>query len=256
MNLKKLKAEQLIGKEFMTNVCGKCVVIDYKDCYNVIVRFENPHYITRCNATSLRNGQVNNPLFPSFLGVGYIGVGKYSTKDKFTYTAWRSMLYRAYGNKQSIFNRTYKGVEVCEEWKCFQNFADWCYSQPSFNNKDKNGRGFDLDKDLLVKGNKVYSPETCCLAPKEINLLLSSNLIRRGKYPIGVTCSKYNRFHASIVKNWNAEFLGSFDTSEEAFDAYKEAKESYVKEVAERWRGKIDNRLYQALINYEVDIND
>ena len=256
MNLKKLKAEQLIGKEFMTNVCGKCVVIDYKDCYNVIVRFENPHYITRCNATSLRNGQVNNPLFPSAYGVGYIGVGKYSSKDKFAYKAWTCMLMRAYDKSFLKRYPTYKDVTVCPEWHSFQNFAEWCYSQHSFGMKDKNGRGFDLEKDILVKGNKIYSPETCCLAPKEINLLLSSNRIRRGKYPIGVTCSKYNRFHASVVKDWNPEFLGSFDTPEEAFEAYKEAKEAYIKEVAERWKGKIDDRLYQALINYEVSIND
>lgn len=256
MNLKKLKAEQLIGKEFMTNVCGKCVVVDYKDCYNVIVRFENPQYTTRCNATSLRNGQVNNPLFPSVFGKGYIGVGKYSSKDKFAYTAWSCMLLRAYGNQQSKLNRTYKGVEVCEDWYNFQNFAEWCYSQPSFNNKDKNGRGFDLDKDLLVKGNKIYSPDTSCFAPREINLLLSSNHIRRGKYPIGVTCTKYNKFHASIVKDWNRKHIGSFNTPEEAFLAYKQAKESYIKEVAEKWKGKIDNRLYQALIGYEVSIDD
>ena len=161
------------------------------------------------------------------------------------------MIQRAYSEKHRGRFTTYKDVEVCEDWLNFQNYATWCYSQKFFKNKDENGRVYHLDKDLLFKGNKVYSPETCCFVPQEINSLIqNANL---GKQPLGVYFRESRGMYEATVRCGGEKVaLGSYKTLEEAFNVYKKAKESYIKEVAEKWKGKIDDRAYEALMNYEV----
>ena len=131
------------------------------------------------------------------------------------------------------------------------------YSQIGFGN-DGNGSPFQLDKDLLVKGNKVYNEFTCVFIPREINQLLVKRTASRGEHLIGVCWNKANKaFVATVRKNkGKREHLGCFNTEIEAFNAYKEAKEIYIKELAEKWKGQIDERAYNALMNYQVEITD
>ena len=152
---------------------------------------------------------------------------------------------------------TYKDTIVCEEWLDFQNFAKWCYSQPLLNAKADKGRYYQLDKDLLLKGNKVYSPETCCFVPPVLNNLIKSKAISNGDYPIGVSSSRRtDGFEAKVVLFGKKKYLGLFNTIESAFQAYKKAKEAHIKDVANEWIDKIDSKVYQALLNWEISIND
>ena len=112
-----------------------------------------------------------------------------------------------------------------------------------------------MDKDILIKGNKIYSPETCCFIPQEINTIFGNREKSRGKYPIGVRLSG-KKYHARLFKNKKYYHLGTFDTPEEAFQAYKVAKEVYIKEVADKWRKKIIDKVYQAMINFQINITD
>ena len=149
-----------------------------------------------------------------------------------------------------VFQKTYIGCFVAEEWYCFQTFAQWHKE-----NKKSHMKSWQLDKDILVKGNKIYSPETCCFVPQEVNTLFVKNNINRGKYPIGV--SKVGNKFVSFIKTIDKSvYLGTFTTPEEAFEAYKTAKEAHIKEVADKWRELIDPRVYQALYKYEVEITD
>ena len=116
--------------------------------------------------------------------------------------------------------------------------------------------GWCLDKDILVKGNKVYSPETCCFVPNEINILFTKGNSCRGALPIGVRKRKNGKYLTQITKNSKNIHIGIFNTPEEAFQAYKVAKEDYIKKMADKWRDKISNRAYQALYNYQVEITD
>ena len=119
-------------------------------------------------------------------------------------------------------------------------------------------KGWHLDKDLLVKGNKIYSEDTCVFLPVEINSVLTKTDKLRGDYPIGVHwCNAKKVFVAQINRNkGQQEWLGKFDNPNDAFLAYKKAKESYLKELANKWMGKIDDRAHNALMNYEVEITD
>lgn len=105
------------------------------------------------------------------------------------------------------------------------------------------------------EGNKIYSPKTCCIVPREINTLFLKRESSRGDWPIGVY-KKRKKFSACISSKIKNIGLGTFNTPDEAFQAYKVAKEKYIKQVADKWKGKIDERVYEAMYNYEVEITD
>lgn len=169
------------------------------------------------------------------------------------YATWSQMLIRCYSKSYLKQTPSYKDCIVCEQWKRYSNFEKW-FNDPSNGYKD----GYCLDKDILVKGNKVYSPDTCCFVPNEINALLIKHDNKRGKYPIGVTLHN-KKYSARInVYQKGSVWLGTFDTPEIAFYAYKQAKENYIQSMATQYynEGKITQKVYNALMNYKVEITD
>ena len=252
------KRDKLLGKEFSTNNSGKCFVIGYKGCNNILVAFYNPFCIVECAHGQLKAGRVSNPMLPNVFNYGYLGVGEYnSVKHERLYYIWRSMLNRVHNYKCQLKQPTYKDVTVCDEWYNFQNFAKWCETQKFYNTKDCKGNHYELDKDILVKGNKQYSPEKCCFVPKRLNSLLLNSKKSRGVYPIGVSYHKAtNKFCASFRDGNKQVHLGVFNTPEEAFEVYKLNKEKYVIDVVENMKLDIDVEVYKALLNYSVVEND
>lgn len=195
---------------------------------------------------------------PKFYGKGYIGEGRYQPLScKRERSLWADLLKRSFSEKYHKVKPTYKDVEVCKEWLCFQNFAAWCESQKFFNAKDNNGKAYQLDKDILVRGSKVYSPRTCCFVPSQINSLFSHVKSTKGEYPVGVSYVKRRgNFHAYYSNSGKRVNLGYFKTSEQAFNAYKIAKEAHIKFMANLWKDRTDDRVYQALMCYEIHIDD
>jgi hypothetical protein len=118
--------------------------------------------------------------------------------------------------------------------------------------------GWCVDKDILKKGNKIYSPETCLLLPNELNCLVLSRNSVRGEFPVGVYYQKDRKKYSAQINFGpnNKKHLGSYCTPEEAFYVYKTAKEGYIKEQAEEWKDRIDVRAYKALMNYKIEITD
>lgn len=137
-------------------------------------------------------------------------------------------------------------------FESIDHFKSWAVQQIGFNDK------FELDKDILVKGNRVYSAETCVFVPIEVNSLLSNcyKAKNRGKYPVGVCYNKGSRSFVAQMGNGEDKYLGSFPTVEEAFEAYKKAKEVRIKELAEKWKDRIDPRAYAALMARTVELGD
>ena len=195
---------------------------------------------------------MKTPLERSLYSVGYLGVGIYSTeKNKKEYKTWKCMIERCYSESFQRRNPTYIGCYVCDEWHNFQNFAKW-YNE---NYYELDGETMCLDKDILVKGNKVYSPETCVFAPISINCLFANSENGRGDLPIGVRRSR-NKYSSYAFINKKSTYLGCFNTPEDAFYAYKKAKEDYIKQVADQYKDKIPHKLYDAMYRYEVEITD
>ena len=250
------KMNELLGKEFETNNFGKCFVIDYKGRNDVFVMFYDPVCVVRCHLGTLNKGQIKNPLVPTFYGRGFMGIGKYGKSDSRAFSLWRSVLERTCCLSFKERRPTYKNTSVCEEWLNFQNFAKWCYGQKLLNAKDDKGSYYQLDKDLILKGNKVYSPETCCFVPPEINGLVVRTS-KRNNLPLGVHfCKRQNLYVSQMSVGNSMKHLGYFDCPDKAHETYLLAKKDHMRFIADNWRGKIDPRVYEALIDWTVEIND
>ena len=248
-----------VGEIFKTKNCGNLLVTKYINYENVYVRFIDTGYETVARIDHIRDGSVRDKYLPTVYGIGVLGdeIAKVNGEHTSEYKRWSSMLMRCYDDKFHSRFQTYVGCSVSENFKFFSYFKEWSNKQIGANALDDKGNPFALDKDILVKGNKIYSEDTCCFVPHEINSLLTSSKAKRGLYPIGVSYEKrVNKYIATSVFESKNKRLGYFDCAEEAFNAYKQAKESFVKEQANKWKGQIDERAYLALINYEVHIDD
>ena len=254
--LNDISYKDCVGKVCKSKSSGDFKILKYNDSKNVEIQFINTGYETSATLGNIRNGKVEDRYLPSVYGVGVIGdkypitINSVQTKE---YVLWKHMLQRCYSDDFKKERPTYEGCQVSENFKSYEYFYEWCHEQVGFGNE-----GFHLDKDLLVKGNKVYSENTCVFIPQEVNTLLVKSTALRGKHLIGVSWKKKDKaFVAKARKNkGKSEHLGIFKTEIEAFNAYKQAKEAFVKEQADKWKGKIDERAYNALMNYEVEITD
>ncbi len=174
------------------------------------------------------------------------------------YNLWLNMLHRCYDPKKHARSPTYVGCSVSDNFKNYSYFYDWCHNQTGFGNFDEDGRDWHLDKDILIRDNKIYSEDNCVFVPCKINMLLVKRDSARGPYPIGVTYSKKNRKFLAHCTNYSGvkESIGCFSKEIDAFLAYKTFKENVLKLAALWNESKIDQRAYNALMSYEVSIAD
>lgn len=230
-----------IGKEFESNYCGKFTVIDYINSKNVTVQFEDGTIIKKvCNDQCLL-GKIRNNNYPTLYGVGFIGYGEFKLKSK-AGNIWKNIMTRGYNEKCKNRKRAYKDIEVCKEWHNFQNFAKW--HKENWNPKTM--QDWELDKDLLLINNKVYSPETCCLLPPKINKLLIKSI--KNSLPQGVYKEPSGLYRASF----NSKTIKKYINAEEAFQAYKDAKERHIKEVIKEYKTVLPEKTYEKLKLYQV----
>lgn len=241
--------------EELYNKRGKLMkIVEYNGCKDIIVEFPDD-----CNARVHTNykcfieGTVKSPYDKTVYGVGFKGVGEYDSyyDHKRAWDTWERMLRRCYDPYTINDNITYKDCFVDSEWHNFQNFAKWFYE----NYYEIPGENMQLDKDIIKKHNKIYSPENCVFVPQCINSLILNKPKCRGKYPIGCYYSQGKIASHCTTLN-KTKHLGRFDTVKEAFDAYKKFKEEYIKHVADVYKPYIPIKLYNALYNWVVEIID
>lgn len=222
------KATVKIGDKFNTKY-GICEVIDYQNCENVFVKFENTGGITRTNTTDLRRDSVRDYYAPSIAGVGYFGQGEYKSRinKKMTkeYQVWSGMITRCYDEKSLQKEPSYRECSVCKEWHNFQTFAKWMIEESNYR------EGWQLDKDLKNPENKVYCPENCLFIPKELNKALvvnrtSDKTTCRGVKLVGES------YLVSMSINGKNTYYGSYSTEQEASRVYKEKKLEYLNSLA------------------------
>ena len=208
--LNEVSYKDCVGKVCKSTSSGDFKIVKCNDSKNVEIQFLKTDYKTTVRLGDIRNGEVKDPYAPSVCGVGISGT-KYPTKinDVQTkeYVLWKEMLRRCYSDSLKKRYPTYKDCEVSDKFKRYEYFYEWCHKQIGFGVE-----GFELDKDLLVKGNKVYSESTCVFIPAEINTLLIKCTASRGKHLIGVCWHKKdNAFVAKVAKNkGKREYLGFF----------------------------------------------
>ncbi len=244
------------GHKYINHQGYEVEVLESLDYHKSTVKFNDERATVLYNVSygNVEKGTISNPYHPTLYDNGYIGVGKYTGKlldeNRHVYKKWQQVITRGCSKSFKEKSPSYKDVTVCKEWKCLQDFGMW-YE----NNCKPHMQEWELDKDILIKGNKVYSPETCCFVPHEINSLFLKSDSVRGDYPIGVSKSK-KRFRATLNRKGFAPHLGTFDTPEEAFDCYKFHKEAYIKQIADEWEDQIEPEVYEAMYAYQVEITD
>ena len=174
-------------------------------------------------------------------------------KDVKEYTLWKDMLKRCFSEKHQTHRPTYKDCNVSDSFLYYSYFYDWCHKQIGFGNIDGNGRSWHLDKDLLFADNRTYSETACVFVPQEINKFFVDCGAKRGEYHVGVCFHKASgKFQARCNVNGKTQHLGYFNTPEEAFAVYKPFKEALCKQLALKWQHEIDERLFNAMMNWSV----
>ena len=248
--------DEIIGRTYKSKNFGLFTVTDYQNSKSVFIRFNDTGYEVKTSLKSVIEGGIKDRLSPTVYGVGILG-NKYPTKIKGErlkeYALWYEMLKRCYSENHHKNCPTYSQCKASENFKNYSYFYEWCQAQIGFNNT-----GWCLDKDLLVRGNKTYSESNCVFIPEKINNALIKSDKARGLYPIGVCIDKVSgNFYAQVNNGSGCQVnLGRFTDHISAFNAYKEAKERYLADLAEQYKEQIDPRAYKALLDYEVSIDD
>ena len=250
------------GEEGYNKFGSKMIIKEYRNKRDVDVYF--PEYdwtFEHAQYDNFKKGTIKCPYEKRYFGVGYIGEGKYKVwedgKNKKEYKIWHNMIKRCYDPKYQEKRPTYKGCQVEDYLLNFQHMGEWI----DRNYYEVPGEQMHLDKDILCKGNKIYSRETCIFVPQKINSLFVKSDKSRGKNPIGATELPEGNYVAQCWDGNGKQIkLGTYSTKEEAFKAYKEYKEKVIKEVIDSYEGKIPephySRLKTAMYNYKVEIDD
>ena len=226
-------------------------IVEYIWSNNLTVLFDDGTKRYNVAYKEFNNGSVKNPMFKDIFGVACFGIGKYTArvngKMSKCYGHWFNMIIRCY-DVTSTRASTYHGkVTVCEEWLNYQDFAEWYYS----NYDESYMSDWHLDKDILSPGNCLYSPKNCCMIPKELNAIFKDN--NRSKYGyLRGTHKKDNKFQASISIDGRQRYIGLYST-EEAHEEYILSKKSYLEDLSDRWRGILDDKICDAIRDYDID---
>ena len=253
-----------VGEERLNNFGSKMIIVEYRETKDIDVYFPEYNWTAKNKQyIAFKNGNIKCPYEPRIYGHGYIGKGKYKSKENGRtskcYRTWCDMLKRCYDEKYKKKRPTYKNIKVYEGWLDYQNFGEWFTD----NYYEVEGEVMHLDKDILRKNNKIYSPENCVFVPQRINNLFPKCDNIRGNYPVGVTYNKQHKKFQSNCRIYDYEenknkkiYLGLYDTPEEAFNVYKQFKENHIKHIANYYKDLIPQKLYEAMYKYEVEITD
>lgn len=229
---KKVREQQKrerLGEEKLNKQGCLMKIVEYNKTADIVVEFQDERK-TRIKSTynEFTKGSIKNPYHPTIYGVGCIGKkyhARTSRKIFKEYATWKNMLYRCYGESYGLRYKTHRDATVCEEWLCYENFYDWIHEQSNAENFLK-GNNWILNRKIIVKENDIYSPETCCLVPKNVDGLFAK-------------------------PNLNMEYA-----TESMLRMYKEHMENKIKKVAkeEFVNGNISKQCYNAMMHYEVTL--
>ncbi|AUR91737.1 hypothetical protein NVP1164O_01 [Vibrio phage 1.164.O._10N.261.51.A7] len=183
------------GTVYSTKFNGDLEIVKYNDARSIEVRFILTGYTTVRAKKEIESGKIKDPFFPRVQGVGFYGVGEYNTCNseliQLAHTKWSDMLRRCYSKNSLNVRPTYAGCTVDPKWHNFQNFAGWFVD-----NYPDDGVSYELDKDIKVKGNKVYGPDTCLLVTHNENSVAAFSKTHTFRNPSGevVTIENLTQF--------------------------------------------------------------
>ena len=183
----------------------------------------------------------------SMYNIGYLGCNDSpATNDNYIYRKWANMMQRCYDEEVHKAKPYYASCTVGVEWHNFSNYREW-------HRKNAMGdRKLDLDKDLLVCGNTVYSSETCTLISHFANTIFEDRSLKN-QITLNNSTQKYD---VTMIILGKVEKVGTFDTQEDAKRAFIDYKQNYIRDFAEKCKGKVPNKTYEAMMNWKVEMAD
>lgn len=253
-----------VGDTFQSTSCNTFTVIEVKNQGNIVIKFNDEFgHKTMTTSDVVRSGMIKNPYFPKVFNKGYFGVGTYKSRvgsSRHTrnsteeYRTWMNMLSRCYDPNYittKAGQACYVGVKVVDSWLDFQVFAEWYCVKLAESQLKSPETKFVLDKDLLSPDVKIYSPETCCLIPEQINLLLINRLLYNKTRKLS-TIRKCKNVTYSIGISLNKKFttFSGYKTEKECFDLYLSNKEKELNNSIENYKSVLNDEVYLALIEY------
>lgn len=227
-------------------------IINYENSNDILIEFQDKHKsIVHSSYYNFSNGEVRNPYEKNKFG-GMLGNTlscDINGKIKKSYNAWSGMLERCFDSEETYEKLpSYKDCFVCDEWLYFENFEKW-YND---NYYEIEGERMELDKDILFPKNKEYSPKYCIFVPKNINLLFQSK--RKNKTGVeGVSYCKENKFIVGYINKNSRKTSKIFTNLNSAYDFYKKTKTLRVLNMAELYKNKIPQILYERLRSYDLE---
>lgn len=249
MRRKEKIIEQYIGEVSFNSCSTPMKLIEYRKRSDITIEFQDKHK-TKMKTTyqNFKSGILSNPYDKTTYGVGCLGIGKYNTRinkvQTRSYNTWKNMIQRCYSKSQSQkYLAYYDECTVCDEWLNYQNFAKW-YDENFY---EVEGHRMHIDKDILVKDNKLYSPDTCIIIPQRINMVfMKKNRTKDSDLPNGI-----NRCAGGFSSMYNGKSLGVYKSLDEALEIYNIKKRIHIKELAEEYKDKIPKKVYSALLCWQ-----
>lgn len=248
MKVKKINSR--VGEKRLMNNGYYATIISYGGCKDVTVLFDMSNETVSCEYSNFKKGLVKPKFLPTVYGVGIVENEKVRDSENNvlkSYKTWQGMLGRCYDSKFKKENPTYEDCSVSEEWKTYSCFKKWY----DVNFYQVDSEIMCLDKDILIKGNKMYSKESCVFAPFRINSIFINMFDKNRSGKIGAY-KKGSKFMVNI----GTTYIGIYESEEEAFAHYKTHREEAIRNIAIEYKNKIPKNLYKALIEYNIEIQD
>lgn len=223
-------------------------IIEFKNQADMVVEFQDKNkYKTPTTYCNFKRGTISNPYDKALYGVGYLGEGKYTCHENGVltnhYIIWANILCRCYYEKNRHLNSSYEGCGMVENWHNLQWFSEWYYD--NVYDAGDGGR-LHVDKDILFKDNKLYSPETCIMVPQRINMLFHTKpKSRDADLPNAIY-----RCKTGYQAQYNGKSLGVFKSVDDAVDAHDSAKRIHIKQIVNEYGNKLPVKVQNALLNW------
>ena len=249
--------EERLGEMRKNSKGRNMTIIAYRNSNDIDVQFDNGFIVEHTQYQLFERGTITDPFYPSFYGVGYLGMRTVYTKsDAYAkpHEVWASMLKRCY-NENCERHPWYEDCVVDERWHNFATFLQW-WNENYYELPEGMGR-VELDKDFKNKHCRTYGPDTCLLIPQRINGAAPKRRTIDKEFPIGITYNKQKqKYHVRLTLYGKDTHIGNYNTFEEAFKVFKETKEGELKRLAELYKPYIPEEVYAAVVNYQVEETD
>jgi hypothetical protein len=240
------KGEDRIGETNRNKNGSEMRISEYYNADHLIVRFSDG-YTVKNTYSNFKKGLIKNPYDKTIYGVGFIGIENYSLlkniSSRKSYQIWRDIFYRCYSNKGD----SYKDCYVCEEWKNYSNFENWFLE----NYYEVNHERVHIDKDLILKGNREYSPKFCLFLPQTINQIFQTHEKRDTNILTGVAPYGTKKFIGQCSVSLPSRkrlYSQPFDSENEARQWYLKTKREYILFVAEYYKSAIPENVYNIIL--------